>query len=122
MMPKLRSHGFSLSVQVDPDILNRGILVYAITDGYSIKLGRSNGHPRVRLASLQTGNPDHLTLVAYTSGLTERQLHRRYHRSRLRGEWFKITRDLLDELTNWDWIDEAMLMHLKDTILSFRGV
>src|SRR5262245_37713050 len=45
---------------------------YAISDGEAVKIGRCRGHPRCRLSALQTGSSRPLTLVAYTSHLTER--------------------------------------------------
>jgi hypothetical protein len=48
-----------------------------------------------RLASLQTGNPEHLELIAYVSieksGLTESGVHGMFESSRTRGEWFEST-------------------------------
>lgn len=115
-MPTQRSFGFHPRIAADPDRLNRGTLVYAITDGQAVKLGKSDGDPRVRLASLQTGNARVLQLVAYTSGLTERQVHRRYHRSRGRGEWFAVSLSLVAELKTWDYLDERVLADLRASL------
>jgi hypothetical protein len=106
-----RVRGFHSRVLADPDRLNGG-LVYAITDGVSIKIGKSAGHPLVRLRDLQTGNARELQLVAYTSTMTERQAHRRFGRWRMHGEWFAAVPALLDELVTWDYLDGAALAAL----------
>jgi hypothetical protein len=109
----VRHHGFAARVVADPGRLNAAELVYAIGDGFCVKVGRSAGHPMARLRDLQTGNPRRLTLVAYTSTLTERQAHRRLARWRVAGEWFRPAPQLLAELASWDWVDVAALAALR---------
>jgi hypothetical protein len=67
-----------------------GSYTYAISDGTAVKIGRSAAHPICRLAALQVGNPRELRLVAWSVSVTEGEAHRRLHRWRLRGEWFRI--------------------------------
>jgi hypothetical protein len=93
---------------------DRGAFAYAISDGTALKIGTSNDHPALRLAKLQTGNPRPLRLLAHTTAYRERVLHRVLHRERLRGEWFKITRRVLDIVRLWDWVDEALLAELDE--------
>jgi hypothetical protein len=98
--------------------------VYAVSDTTAVKIGKSLGHPRERLADLQVGNPRELHLVAWTQHLTERQAHRAFWRHRLRGEWFKPDPALLSALRLWDWIDEAALTKcLRATVdVRYNGV
>jgi hypothetical protein len=115
-MPLVREHGFSaaaiarmLSGQ------DTGEIVYAITDGTAVKIGKCVGqHPRERLAELQTGNPRQLLLVAYTHG-KESVWHRVLARDRVRGEWFRSTERVQEALLGWDWIDSAVLRSLRGT-------
>jgi hypothetical protein len=108
-----RRHGFHPRVAADPGRLNAGELVYAITDGCCVKIGKSTGHPMTRLHDLQTGNPRPLALLAYTSTLSEKQAHRRLSRWRVHGEWFRATPQLLQELLTWDWCDLDQLGALR---------
>jgi hypothetical protein len=110
-MPLVRQHGFSAAAiarMLDGDSGDGGSsgeIVYAITDGTAIKIGKVNGqHPRQRLAELQTGNPRPLVLVAWTHG-KESAWHRALARDRLRGEWFRMSDHVLDALMGWDWLD-----------------
>jgi hypothetical protein len=84
--------------------------VYAITDGESLKLGRSAWSPMIRLRSLQTGNSRQLRLLAWRAGDadTEAQLKHRYARYRVEGggtEWFAICEPILLEVSRWRWLD-----------------
>ena len=70
--------------------------VYFIRDeGGPIKIGKTRGPVESRLASLQTGNPRRLTLLATTRAYSERELHSRFWEERIAGEWFKPSRRLL---------------------------
>jgi hypothetical protein len=62
-----------------------------------IKIGFTDKDPLDRLATLQTGNPHKLTLVATVEGdkQTEKELHQRFASDRTNGEWFNITPRLL---------------------------
>jgi hypothetical protein len=111
-MPVRRRKGFHPRVWTTPDLLNAGEVVYAITDGSAIKVGKTRGHPAERLKDLQTGNPRLLRLVAYTTHLTEAQAHRRLARCRLSREWFSLAAAVQAELRTWDWLDEAALRWL----------
>jgi hypothetical protein len=107
-VPILRSHGFRVACL---ERLQRAptTYVYAVSDSTAVKVGKSLGHPSVRLAELQVGNPRPLVLLAWTQHLTERQAHRLLWRHHLRGEWFKPHPALLGALRLWDWLDEAAL-------------
>lgn len=90
--------------------------VYAITDGTAVKLGKSADHPTLRLATLQTGNPRRLRLVAYTIGLKEQVVHKLFRRDRLLGEWFRITARLLDFIATWGWVEETEFDQLSTSL------
>lgn len=64
--------------------------------GGPIKIGRAI-NPEQRLKQCQTGSPERLVLLAVISGGRdlERSLHARFAASRLRGEWFKPTPELI---------------------------
>lgn len=61
-----------------------------------VKIG-SAVDPIDRLRTLQTGSPDRLTLVTTIAGgeKAERALHKQFSGSRVHGEWFSPTPDLL---------------------------
>lgn len=69
--------------------------VQAGTNG-PIKIGVAID-PARRVASLQIGHPEALRILKVIAGTSkhETQLHLRFWKSHLRGEWFKPTRDLL---------------------------
>lgn len=63
-----------------------------------VKIGHTNVSPEKRLAGLQTGQPMLLTLLWSQPGDYERELHKRFSKHRVRGEWFDLT-SLGDPLT-----------------------
>lgn len=74
--------------------------VYFIQSGGAqgpIKIGRAEDVD-ARLRELQTGNPQKLTLLATMRGgrAAERTLHARFRTSRIRGEWFVPSPELLE--------------------------
>lgn len=67
--------------------------------GGAIKIGFSK-NPEKRLAELQTGYPDTLTILLMIPGTeaTERAIHREFEASRLKGEWFRPDKYVLDRI------------------------
>ena len=65
------------------------------------------GNPHARLASLQTGSPTPLELVATHAGghAYERELHRRYAEHALAGEWFDGPAERFHEFFPWSSAD-----------------
>lgn len=61
----------------------------------TFKIGMTTGLPEDRLASLQTASPIPLSLHEYITTdmpkIVERDLHERFKRHRIAGEWFQIT-------------------------------
>ena len=68
-------------------------MIYFIQSGRSrfVKIGYCAGDPNTRLAQLQCGNPETLTLLAVKSGGkdAESYWHSRFSHLRVRGEWFE---------------------------------
>ena len=85
---------------------------YAIYDGVALKIGKSIWHPKMRLDSLQTGNPRSLKLIAYSVLLTESTVHRHLSRWRVRGEWFEPSVEVLRYISTWCWVDASALADL----------
>lgn len=111
-MPVIRN-SLGFADWVDEHTFERATIVYALTDGSSVKIGKSTGHPIRRLKSLSTGNPRPLRLLAYTAGTTESAVHKQLHRYRTRGEWFSISGELLATLRSWDWVYTSLLEDLS---------
>ena len=62
-----------------------------------IKIGKSV-NPEMRLAELQTGNLKRLRIIGLISNASfevERELHRKFERLLIRGEWYKPRLKLL---------------------------
>lgn len=71
--------------------------IYFVARGVEVKIGRATDIAR-RLESLQTGGALPLKLLAVAAGgeTEERALHFRYRHTRIRGEWFRLSVDLVD--------------------------
>ena len=59
-----------------------------------IKIGTAN-NPKRRLKELQTALPFHLKLLAIDEEIDERIYHRKFAKSKKRGEWFHPSEDIL---------------------------
>jgi hypothetical protein len=93
-----------------------GPYVYAVSDGQAIKIGKSKHDPSSRMTELQNGNPRPLQLLAWTTALTEAQAHSRLEGYHQRGEWFRLTRAVLDEIEGWQWVNHRALAVARDRI------
>lgn len=73
-------------------------MIYAIYDqpGMAVKIGMTTDVPK-RLATLQTGHPNALTILGTMPGDRQEEsiLHNTFTRFRIRGEWFHAHPDLL---------------------------
>ena len=76
---------------------DRARKTYFIQDAETlrIKIGVSDD-PQARLKSLQCGSSTRLRLLGSIDGDLEAELHRRLSNSRLHGEWFEPSSDVLD--------------------------
>ena len=65
-------------------------MIYFVRSGQYIKIGISEA-PRRRIASMQTGNPEEIEVLAIIEGgaALEAELHRRFAAFHRRGEWFQ---------------------------------
>lgn len=74
-------------------------MIYFIRDTLTnhVKIGHSR-NPRKRLNELQTGSVNWLELMACLPGTAEDEakLHKRFAKDRVRGEWFAISRSMLE--------------------------
>lgn len=70
--------------------------VYFITDGEAVKIGYSRS-PRDRLNALQTAHHKGLWIIGHAPGgmWDEDRLHKRFAETRLSGEWFESTPELM---------------------------
>jgi hypothetical protein len=73
------------------------VIYFALAEGSgAVKIGYTGGDPRGRLASLATGCPQDLILLATEPGglAEEAALHARFGDTRIRGEWFSLDESL----------------------------
>lgn len=72
--------------------------IYFIQAGTNgpIKIGQTSNGIKERMAQLQTGCPYELKLIWLYTGddFTEQDLHKEFAHERVRGEWFRPTKDL----------------------------
>ncbi len=76
-------------------------MIYFLQDCHGrIKIGYSKDDCKVRIAALQIGNSEKLSLVGQIAGSQEdeKKLHKRFAKSNCSGEWFYLTRDILNFL------------------------
>ena len=92
--------------------------VYAISDGYNIKIGVSK-HPEKRIKQLNTGNAESLYLLGYFEGdrKLEKYIHDNFRKVRFNGEWMYPTEELLDYLNNK--IDKKYIMITDGKVKSY---
>lgn len=82
------------------DMTTKSKDVYFITDGEYVKVGMAND-VRVRLNQMQTGNPKQLkiaTVIEYGDAEMEHHLHTRYAKQHVRGEWYKLSKEMLEDI------------------------
>lgn len=68
----------------------------------NIKIGRTNDDIETRLSCLQTGNDCELVVIKTIecySRIIEKELHTKFAEYHVRGEWYKITEEQINELT-----------------------
>ena len=80
----------------------RGLSVYFIVDeaANAVKIGISKS-PESRLGDMQLGSAGTLRLVKVIENqgfCLERKLHKQFANSKIHGEWFKLSEDLMDYL------------------------
>lgn len=76
----------------------KGIIYYiCCPETARLKIGFTKRAPEARLRALQTGSPTRLFLMAMQAGSIEAEqaLHARFAESRLHGEWFEATDEIM---------------------------
>jgi hypothetical protein len=71
-------------------------MVYFITDGEFIKIGKSE-NPIKRMKKMQTGNARELKMLGYYEDYDEElegYIHKSFSEYRVRGEWFRPSKEL----------------------------
>jgi len=119
---------------------NRVCKTYLIQSvkGGPVKIGKSLD-PEKRLASMQTGSPVELQLLAVIPRDVERELHDRFSHAHSHGEWFAPTEDLVafvDELAgkaettdiamggidmDGEWLGDALLRRFGGRVIRFAS-
>ncbi len=76
-------------------------MIYVIVNNSKTfcKIGYSN-NPNKRLVELQTGNPEKLLLIRTYKGIKalEKHIHFKYKHLNVKNEWFKYSKELLEDL------------------------
>lgn len=95
--------------------LNTHNMVYFITDGNYIKIGKADDVGQ-RLIQLQTGNPNKLSILYSMIGEydLEKTIHDFYKDYRVEGEWFNIP---LDNLSRF--IDNIFRLESNDDVIGY---
>jgi hypothetical protein len=77
--------------------IDRTVYFISNASGTAIKIGVTTDLPK-RLLSLRIANPEELSVVATLPAMwcTEQIVHRYFSTSRIRGEWFRPTEDILE--------------------------
>ncbi len=79
-------------------ITRKDEVVYFLRAGDFIKIGKATGSPKARIASMRTGCPFPITVLAYMPGgiKEEFSLHNRFSSIRAHGEWFHADAELVE--------------------------
>jgi hypothetical protein len=92
----------SITIRIELSDTNTEGHVYFIQSGVNghIKIGYTNRPIESRLAELQTGNPEKLSILKVIKGgvYLERELQDKFKRYHLCYEWYKYSKDFLDEI------------------------
>jgi len=96
-------------------------MVYFITDGEFIKIGKAND-PIERMRTMQTGNARELKMLGYYEDYDEElesYMHKAFAKDRVRGEWFKPSKDLYNfimyEVKSFDSFVNRLRVHKEIT-------
>lgn len=79
----------------------RGLdIVYFLRAGDFIKIGKATGNPMARIATLKTGCPFKIDVMAYMHGgiSEERSLHKKFSNLKSHGEWFHADPTLIEHI------------------------
>jgi hypothetical protein len=75
-------------------------IVYFLRAGDFIKIGKATGNPMSRIATLKTGCPFKIDVMAYMPGgiAEERELHKKFSNLKSHGEWFHADPALIEHI------------------------
>jgi hypothetical protein len=71
-----------------------------------VKIGR--GDVEQRLSTLQIGCPYQLAIIGVTNNYSETELHQRFNHLRVRGEWFRLDKELQRLIFNCDYTPQKI--------------
>lgn len=83
-----------------------------------IKIGTAETHAlKNRISSLQGGNPRKLAIIGFCEGgrAVEQELHKKFNRLRIRGEWFRCNERLLNFIKEVTPQDRAILYSIQSS-------
>lgn len=82
--------------------------VYFLKADRFLKIGKSSGSPFSRIADLQTGCPFPLVPIAHINGgrSKELELHKRFNKYRVHGEWFIFSGELVEFINSIKGINQ----------------
>lgn len=91
-------------------------MTYLLTDGEFFKIGTTLA-PAERFGKVQLGNAREIVVVAMAIGDREKELHDLFDHLRVRGEWFKIDREIVS------WFTDNGLVNLqsKEFYIAYRS-
>ena len=83
---------------------NGALKIYFVQSGRAVKIGKTDGPVHHRIRDLQVGNPVRLKLLGWciAEETLENQLHSKYRKLRIHGEWFKLSPLLKEEIKRLD--------------------
>ncbi len=91
----------AVSTKKFPRIEKTQDIVYFISAGNFIKIGKSTGNPKARIQTLQTGCPYKIEVLGWINGdvYLEKELHKKFSKHKAHGEWFSNHYDITDYLS-----------------------
>ena len=105
-----KQHFYLLFENENAKKINGKGFVYLVRHGNSskVKVGWTRTEKGVegRLRSMQTGNPELLTILSYfrvSSSKTEKMIHFYFEKKRIRGEWFELSEEDCENILSDDW-------------------
>lgn len=110
-LSNLDSEQFLIKLESDTSIYT-----YAVAEvvTQTIKIGKTIGHPLLRMRDLQVGCPLVLSLLAWTIHISEKEAHRYLKSYKLRGEWFVVSNYVLDYINTWEWVAINLYQGLRE--------
>lgn len=93
---------------------------YFIRCGRRVKIGRSADVLK-RFAALQTASPQKMKLLLVVAGDREKELHERFVRHRLHGEWFRLSEEILQFIHVEPGVDVSQKKDMQEVNEGWSG-